>query len=115
MIKRGEIYYADLSPVKGSEQGGIRPVLIIQNDIGNKFSPTVIVAAITAKIQKAKLLTHVEVKATKKGLNKNSVVLLEQIRTIDKQRLTDRITVLDKQTMEAVDNSLKISLSLVTF
>lgn len=115
MIKRGEIYYADLSPVKGSEQGGIRPVLIIQNDIGNKFSPTVIVAAITAKIQKAKLLTHVEVKASKKGLNKNSVVLLEQIRTIDKQRLTDRITALDKQTMEYIDNSLKISLSLVTF
>lgn len=115
MIRRGEIYYADLSPVKGSEQGGIRPVLIIQNDIGNKFSPTVIVAAVTAKIQKAKLLTHVEVKSSKKGLNKNSVILLEQIRTIDKQRLTDRVTVLDKKVMKEVDNSLKISLSLVTF
>ncbi|SPN74687.1 type II toxin-antitoxin system PemK/MazF family toxin [Brochothrix thermosphacta] len=115
MIRRGEIYYADLSPVKGSEQGGIRPVLIIQNDIGNKFSPTVIVAAVTAKIQKAKLLPHVEVKSSKKGLNKNSVILLEQIRTIDKQRLTDRVTVLDKKVMKEVDNSLKISLSLVTF
>ncbi|ODJ58110.1 type II toxin-antitoxin system PemK/MazF family toxin [Brochothrix thermosphacta] len=115
MIRRGEIYYADLSLVKGSEQGGIRPVLIIQNDIGNKFSPTVIVAAVTAKIQKAKLLTHVEVKSSKKGLNKNSVILLEQIRTIDKQRLTDRVTVLDKKVMKEVDNSLKISLSLVTF
>ncbi|WP_439442984.1 type II toxin-antitoxin system PemK/MazF family toxin [Listeria aquatica] len=114
MVKRGDVYYADLSPVVGSEQGGTRPVLIIQNDIGNRFSPTVIVAAITAKIQKAKLPTHIE--ATKKdGFDRNSVILLEQIRTIDKQRLTDKITHLDDELMEKVDHALKISLGMIEF
>lgn len=111
-IRRGEIYYADLSPVVGSEQGGVRPVLIIQNDIGNRFSPTVIVAAITAQIQKAKLPTHVEVKADKHGLEKDSVILLEQIRTLDKQRLTDRITKLDDEMMAKVDRAIEISLGI---
>ena len=87
MIRRGEIYYADLSPVVGSEQGGVRPVLIVQNDIGNKYSPTVIVAAITSQINKAKLPTHIEISASEYGLPKDSVILLEQIRTIDKKRL----------------------------
>ncbi|EUJ19075.1 type II toxin-antitoxin system PemK/MazF family toxin [Listeria aquatica] len=114
MVKRGDVYYADLSPVVGSEQGGTRPVLIIQNDIGNRFSPTVIVAAITAKIQKAKLPTHIE--ATKKdGFDRNSVILLEQIRTIDKQRLTDKITHLDDELMEKVDHALEISLGMIEF
>lgn len=96
----------------GSEQGGVRPVLIIQNDIGNRFSPTVIVAAITAQIQKAKLPTHVEIKADKHGLERDSVILLEQIRTLDKQRLTDRITKLDDEMMRKVDRALEISLGL---
>lgn len=96
----------------GSEQGGVRPVLIIQNDIGNRFSPTVIVAAITAQIQKAKLPTHVEVKADKHGLEKDSVILLEQIRTLDKQRLTDRITQLDDEMMSKIDRALEISLGI---
>ncbi len=114
MIKRGDVYYADLSPVVGSEQGGIRPVLIIQNDIGNRFSPTVIVAAITAKIQKAKLPTHIE--ATKKhGFDRDSVILLEQVRTIDKQRLTDKITHLDDELMDKVNQALEISLGIVEF
>ncbi|MGJ8730024.1 type II toxin-antitoxin system PemK/MazF family toxin [Listeria aquatica] len=114
MVKRGDVYYADLSPVVGSEQGGTRPVLIIQNDIGNRFSPTVIVAAITAKIQKAKLPTHIE--ATKKdGFDRNSVILLEQIRTIDKQRLTDKITHLDDELMEKVDHALEISFGMIEF
>lgn len=112
IVKRGEVYFADLSPVVGSEQGGIRPVLIIQNDIGNKFSPTVIVAAITAQIQKAKLPTHVEIKARDHGLERNSVILLEQVRTLDKQRLTDRITQLDEKKMEEIDRALEISLGL---
>ncbi|CAM4365452.1 type II toxin-antitoxin system PemK/MazF family toxin [Saccharibacillus endophyticus] len=99
----------------GSEQGGVRPVLVIQNDIGNRFSPTVIVAAITAQIQKAKLPTHVEIDAKTHGFDRDSVVLLEQIRTIDKQRLTDRITRLGEETMKRVDESLQISLSLVDF
>src|SRR5690625_5654859 len=111
-IKRGEIYFADLSPVVGSEQGGIRPVLIIQNDIGNRFSPTVIVAAITAQIQKAKLPTHVEIKADKHGFERNSVILLEQIRTLDKQRLTDKITKLDAKMMKDINHALEISLGL---
>ncbi|MER2064027.1 MAG: type II toxin-antitoxin system PemK/MazF family toxin [Alkalibacterium sp.] len=111
MVKRGDIYYADLSPVVGSEQGGMRPVLIIQNNVGNKYSPTVIVAAITTKIEKGKMPTHVEVGADK-GLEKNSVVLLEQIRTIDKQRLRDQVTQLDKKTMDAVDDALAISIGL---
>ena len=105
-IKRGYLYYADLSPVVGSEQGGVRPVLIIQNDIGNKYSPTVIVAAITSQINKAKLPTHIEISAHEYGLNKDSVILLEQIRTIDKKRLREKIGCLDKNMMLKVDNSL---------
>lgn len=112
MVQRGEVYFADLSPVVGSEQGGIRPVLILQNDIGNRFSPTVIVAAITAQIQKAKLPTHVEISAKKYGFDRNSVILLEQIRTLDKQRLTDKITILDTDMMHQVDEALQISLGL---
>ena len=112
MVKRGEVYFADLSPVVGSEQGGVRPVLVVQNDVGNKYSPTVIVAAITAKIQKAKMPTHVEVSAEKHGLERDSVVLLEQIRTIDKQRLKDKVTQLDYQLMQKVDEALEISVGL---
>lgn len=115
MVKRGDVYFADLSPVVGSEQGGVRPVLIIQNDIGNRFSPTVIVAAITAQIQKAKLPTHVEIDAEKYNFDRDSVILLEQVRTIDKQRLTDKITVLDESMMNRVDEALQISLGLVDF
>lgn len=114
-VKRGDVYFADLSPVVGSEQGGFRPVLIIQNDIGNRFSPTVIVAAITAQIQKAKLPTHVEIQAQEYGLERDSVILLEQIRTIDKQRLTDKITHLDDDIMSRVNESLQISLGLIEF
>lgn len=114
-IKRGDVFFADLSPVVGSEQGGTRPVLIIQNDIGNRFSPTVIVAAITAQIQKAKLPTHVEVNADRYKFERDSVILLEQIRTIDKSRLTDRITHLDEYLMEQVDEALEISFGLVKF
>ena len=113
-IKRGYLYYADLSPVVGSEQGGVRPVLIIQNDIGNKYSPTVIVADITSQINKAKLPTHIEISAHEYGLNKDSVILLEQIRTIDKKRLREKIGCLDKNMMLKVDNSLQISLGLFT-
>ncbi|MZQ75934.1 MAG: PemK family transcriptional regulator [Peptoclostridium sp.] len=112
-LKRGDIYYADLSPVIGSEQGGVRPVLIVQNDIGNKYSPTVIVAAITAKIDKAKLPTHVEIKANEYGLVKDSVVLLEQIRTIDKKRLREKIGSFDEKLMLKVDEALQISLGLM--
>lgn len=114
-IKRGFVFYADLSPVVGSEQGGFRPVLIIQNNVGNKYSPTVIVAAITSQIQKAKLPTHVELSARMHGLEKDSVVLLEQIRTIDKQRLQQKITELDDMVMTSVDDALKISLGLIDF
>jgi mRNA interferase MazF len=114
-VKRGDVFYADLSPVVGSEQGGVRPVLIIQNDIGNRFSPTVIVAAITAQIQKAKLPTHVEIEAKTHGMERDSVILLEQIRTIDKQRLTDKITHLDDETMRKVDEALQISVGLIDF
>ncbi|HHU76989.1 MAG TPA: type II toxin-antitoxin system PemK/MazF family toxin [Firmicutes bacterium] len=114
-IKRGFVFYADLSPVIGSEQGGFRPVLIIQNNVGNKYSPTVIVAAITSQIQKAKLPTHVELPARLHGLEKDSVVLLEQIRTIDKQRLQQKITELDDSVMTLVDEALKISLKLIDF
>lgn len=112
-VKRGDVFFADLSPVVGSEQGGTRPVLIIQNDIGNRFSPTVIIAAITAQIQKAKLPTHVEIDAKKYGLERDSVILLEQLRTVDKARLTDRITHLDDIMMKRVDEALKISVGLV--
>ncbi|WP_044641158.1 type II toxin-antitoxin system PemK/MazF family toxin [Risungbinella massiliensis] len=115
MVKRGDVYFADLSPVVGSEQGGVRPVLVLQNDIGNRFSPTVIVAAITAQIQKAKLPTHVEIDATLYGFDRDSVILLEQIRTIDKQRLTDKITHLDDEMMLKVNEALQISLGLIDF
>ncbi|MCP0886834.1 type II toxin-antitoxin system PemK/MazF family toxin [Ligilactobacillus sp. WILCCON 0076] len=111
-IKRGDIFYADLSPVVGSEQGGMRPVLVVQNNIGNKFSPTVIIAAITSRISKPKMPTHVGLKASKNGLEKDSVVLLEQVRTIDKQRLKDRITHTDVDIMVKVDEALKISVGL---
>lgn len=114
VVKRGDIFYADLSPVVGSEQGGIRPVLIIQNDIGNKHSPTVICAAITSKMNKAKLPTHIEIDAKKCTLVKNSVVLLEQIRTIDKQRLREQVCHLDQELMKKVNEALKISLELHT-
>lgn len=112
-VKRGDIFYADLSPVIGSEQGGVRPVLIVQNDIGNKYSPTVIVAAITSQINKAKLPTHMEIKAYDYGLNRDSVVLLEQIRTIDKKRLREKIGHFDDDMMEKVDQGLLISLGLI--
>ena len=115
IVKSGDVYFADLSPVVGSEQGGIRPVLIIQNDIGNRFSPTVVVAAITAQIQKAKLPTHVEIDAKTYGFERNSVILLEQIRTIDKQRLTDKITGLDDELMHKVNEAIQISLGLINF
>ena len=103
MIKRGEIYYADLSPVVGSEQGGVRPVLVVQNDVGNKFSPTVIAAAITSQLDKAKLPTHITLPAEKYGLPKNSVVLLEQIRTLDKRRLKEKIGELSADIMTRVN------------
>lgn len=109
-IKRGDLYYADLSPVLGSEQGGIRPVLIIQNDVGNKYSPTVIVAAITSQINKARIPTHIELSAEKYGLPKDSVVLLEQLRTLDKRRLQEKIGKLDDYKMAYIDNALLISL-----
>ncbi len=112
IIKRGDIFYADLSPVVGSEQGGVRPVLILQNDIGNKYSPTVICAAITSQINKAKLPTHIEIEAEKYYLVKDSVVLLEQIRTIDKKRLREKVCHLDASIMKKVDKALLISLSL---
>ena len=110
IIRRGDIYYADLSPVVGSEQGGVRPVLIVQNDVGNKFSPTVIAAAITSQINKAKIPTHIEVKASEVGLPKDSVVLLEQLRTLDKRRLKEKIGALDIKKMRMVDSALLISL-----
>ncbi len=110
MIKRGELYYADLSPVVGSEQGGVRPVLVVQNDVGNKYSPTVIAAAVTSQINKARLPTHIELGAQQYGLIKDSVILLEQIRTIDKRRLKERIGVLPEGTMSRVNDALLISL-----
>ncbi len=112
IIKRGDIYYADLSPVIGSEQGGVRPVLIVQNDIGNKYSPTVIAAAITSQINKAKLPTHIEISAQDYGLQKDSVILLEQIRTIDKKRLREKIGHMDEELMEKVNEALSISFGL---
>lgn len=111
-VKRGDIYYADLSPVVGSEQGGIRPVLIIQNDIGNRYSPTVIAAAITSQQDKAKLPTHIKVNADDCGLARDSVVLLEQVRTIDKQRLKERMGSLDNGSMDRVDRALSVSFGL---
>ena len=112
MVKRGDIYYADLSPVVGSEQGGMRPVLIIQNDTGNKHSPTVIAAAITSQVGKARLPTHIELEAQSYGLTRNSVILLEQIRTIDKSRLRERMGKLDEPTMNKVDNAIAVSFGL---
>ena len=114
MIRRGDIYYADLSPVVGSEQGGIRPVLVIQNNVGNRHSPTVICAAITSKMNKAKLPTHIEISTRDYKIVKNSVILLEQIRTIDKQRLKEKVCHLDGKTLRRVDRALKISLELIT-
>lgn len=114
VIKRGDIFYADLRPVVGSEQGGIRPVLIIQNDVGNRHSPTVICAAITSKMNKAKLPTHVEIEAGKYEIVKDSVILLEQLRTIDKRRLKDRVCHLDTELLSRVDRALQVSLELVT-
>ena len=109
-MKRGDIYYADLSPVIGSEQGGLRPVLIIQNDVGNKYSPTTIVAAITSKKDRVEMPTHVKIKV--EGLSKESLVLLEQIRTIDKCRVKERITVIDSNGMKVIDKALAISVGL---
>ncbi|MEE1102288.1 MAG: type II toxin-antitoxin system PemK/MazF family toxin [Agathobacter sp.] len=114
VVQRGDIYYADLRPVVGSEQGGIRPVLIIQNDVGNKHSPTVICAAITSQIHKAKLPTHVELNCSEYDLAKDSVVLLEQLRTIDKKRLKDKVCHLDNQILDKIDKALGISLELYT-
>lgn len=113
-IKRGELYYADLSPVVGSEQGGIRPVLVVQNDVGNRYSPTVIAAAVTSRLNKARLPTHIELRACDYGLTKDSVVLLEQIRTLDKRRLKERIGLLSPQTMARVDDALLISLGFIS-
>ncbi len=110
MVKRGDIYYADLSPVVGSEQGGVRPVLIVQNDIGNRYSPTVIAAAVTSRMSKTKLPTHIEIAAGEGGLDKDSVVLLEQLRTLDKRRLRDKIGELSPDDMREVDQGLLISL-----
>ena len=112
VVKRGDIFYADLSPVIGSEQGGIRPVIIIQNDIGNKYSPTVIVAAITSQINKAKLPTHVEIDACHYNIVKDSVILLEQLRTIDKKRLKDKVCHLDNDIIGQVDKALSVSLEM---
>ena len=115
VIRKGDIYYADLSPVVGSEQVGIRPVLVVQNDIGNRYSPTIIIAAITSQINKAKLPTHVEIKGDDYGLSKDSVLLLEQIRTIDKKRLGEKIGHVEDDIIEKVDDALRISLGLIAF
>ena len=114
VIKRGDIFYADLRPVVGSEQGGVRPVIIIQNDTGNKHSPTVICAAITSRMNKAKLPTHVELDSTKCDIVKDSVILLEQLRSIDKKRLKDKVCHVDREIIEKVDKALLISLELST-
>ncbi len=111
-VKRGDIYYADLSPVVGSEQGGLRPVLIIQNDIGNRYSPTVIAAAITSRLSKTRLPTHIDIFAERAGLSKDSVILLEQIRTIDKRRLKEKMGHLDDDTMQVVNRAISISFGL---
>ena len=114
IIRRGDIYYADLRPVVGSEQGGVRPVMVIQNDVGNKHSPTVICAAITSRMNKAKLPTHVELCARRYSMVKDSVILLEQLRTIDKQRLREKICHIDGELQQKVDEALMISLELHT-
>ena len=111
-IKRGDIYYADLSPVVGSEQGGLRPVLIVQNDVGNRYSPTVIAAAITSKMGKTKLPTHIDIPGLDVGLSKDSVILLEQVRTIDKRRLKEKMGHLDDGTMSSVNSALEVSFGL---
>ncbi len=111
-IKRGDIYYADLSPVVGSEQGGLRPVLIVQNEVGNRYSPTVIAAAITSKISKTKLPTHIDVPGDDAGLAKDSIILLEQIRTIDKKRLKEKMGHLDDATMNSVNSAIEVSFGL---
>ncbi|SJZ87625.1 mRNA interferase MazF [Pilibacter termitis] len=111
-IRRGDIFFADLSPVVGSEQGGTRPVLIVQNDMGNHFSPTVIVAAVTAKLSKAKLPTHIAIQAKDTGIGRDSVILLEQIRTIDKSRLKEKVCTVSEETMLAVNKALTISVGL---
>lgn len=113
-LKRGDVYYADLRPVVGSEQGGIRPVVIVQNDVGNRHSPTIIVAAVTSRLNKAKLPTHIELSANRYHMVKDSVILLEQLRTIDKSRLKDKICHLDEDIMGRVDKGLRISLELHT-
>lgn len=112
MVKRGDIYYADLSPVVGSEQGGLRPVLIVQNDTGNKHSPTVIAAAITSQVGKARLPIHIELTAQSYGLSRDSVILLEQIHTLDKSRLRERMGKLDESTMSKVDDAIAVSFGL---
>lgn len=114
-MKRGDIYYADLRPVIGSEQGGIRPVLIVQNDVGNRHSPTIICAAITSKLNKAKLPTHIELSAGRYDMVKDSVILLEQLRTIDKKRLKDKVCHLDEDIMKEVNRGLMVSLELGTY
>ena len=112
IVKRGDIFYADLSPVVGSEQGGIRPVLVVQNDVGNKYSPTIIAAAVTSQINKAKMPTHIEISAETYGLVKDSVILMEQIRTIDKKRLKEKIGHADEDLMERVNKALSVSFAL---
>ena len=112
-VKRGDIYYADLSPVVGSEQGGVRPVLIIQNDVGNRYSPTVIAAAITSKQSKNKLPTHIPIEAGDCGLQRDSVVLLEQVRTLDKRRLKEKMGSVDVQSMKAINQALSVSYGLI--
>ena len=112
MIKRGDLFYADLSPVVGSEQGGIRPVLVVQNDVGNKYSPTTIVAAVTSRINKAKMPTHIAIDAQLYGLSKDSVILMEQVRTIDKRRLREKAGHLDEASMQRVNHALAISMGL---
>ncbi len=114
-LRRGDIYYADLRPVVGSEQGGVRPVLIVQNDVGNRHSPTIICAAITSKMNKAKLPTHIELNAGKYNIVKDSVILLEQLRTIDKKRLKDKVCHLDEDIMRQVNHGLMVSLELDTY
>lgn len=115
IVKKGDLYFADLSPVIGSEQGGVRPVLVVQNNVGNKYSPTIIVAAVTSRKNKAQLPTHVSIDAAGNGLSKNSVVLLEQLRTIDKSRLRERIGTLDQELMPDVNEALGVSLGINAF
>lgn len=112
VVKKGDLYFADLSPVIGSEQGGVRPVLVVQNNVGNKYSPTIIVAAVTSQKNKANLPTHVEIAADGNGLSKNSVVLLEQLRTIDKKRLKERIGTINQERLPDVDEALGVSLGI---